>query len=146
MKRIGGEGEFVASEIFKTAREMNRPWKDFAVLYRSNAQSRIFEEALRRYGVPYKIVGGFSFLDLKEVKDVLSYWRLVANLKDDASLRRILNWPARGIGKAAIEALGDHAFKNGHSIFEVLYRRGKAGSEVRTGNRGFPRASGKTSK
>jgi superfamily I DNA/RNA helicase len=102
------------------AQEQKRPWKDFAVLYRSNAQARIFEEALRRYGVPYKIVGGFSFLDLKEVKDVLSYWRLVSNLKDDASLRRIINWPARGVGKSTIEALSDHAFKNEISIFEVL--------------------------
>ncbi|MCM2277879.1 MAG: UvrD-helicase domain-containing protein [Oligoflexia bacterium] len=116
------EAEWVAREIFDRAREQHRPWKDFAILYRSNAQSRSFEEALRRYAVPYKIVGGMSFLDRKEVKDVLSYWRLVANLKDDASLRRVLNWPARGIGKATIEALGTYAFENHLPIFEALER------------------------
>ena len=84
-----------------------RPWRDFAILYRSNvAQSRLFEEALRRRQIPYKIVGGMSFLDRKEIKDVLCYWRLVSNIKDDASLRRILNYPARGIGKTVIEKLG----------------------------------------
>jgi DNA helicase-2/ATP-dependent DNA helicase PcrA len=116
------EGEFVASEIFKIAQEQKRPWKDFAVLYRSNAQARIFEEALRRYGVPYKIVGGFSFMDLKEVKDVISYWKLVSNLKDDASLRRVINWPARGVGKSTIEGLSDHAFKNEISMFEAIHQ------------------------
>lgn len=114
------ESEFVAQEIFRLAQEEHRPWKDFAVLYRSNAQSRIFEEALRRYAVPYKIVGGFSFLDLKEVKDVLAYWRLLYNLKDDASLRRIVNWPARGIGKASLEQAGEFAFKSEVSLLDAF--------------------------
>jgi superfamily I DNA/RNA helicase len=114
------EAEFVAMEILNRQRERNLPWNDFAVLYRSNAQSRIFEEALRRNGVPYRIVGGYSFLDLKEVKDVLSYWRLIVNPLDDASLRRILNWPARGIGKSSIETLGEAAFKREIPLFEAL--------------------------
>jgi ATP-dependent DNA helicase Rep/DNA helicase-2/ATP-dependent DNA helicase PcrA len=114
------EGEFVAEEIARRAKQQNRPWKDFAILYRSNAQSRIFEEALRRKQVPYKMVGGMSFLDRKEVKDILSYWRLILNPKDDASLRRILNWPTRGIGKGSIEALGTHAFTHEISLFEAM--------------------------
>ncbi len=114
------ESEFVAEEIQRKATDHNRAWKDFAILYRSNAQSRVFEEALRRRGIPYRIIGGLSFLARKEVKDVLSYWRLIANHKDDASLRRILNWPARGIGKTSVEALGGYAFENGLPLFETL--------------------------
>lgn len=114
------EADYVAEEILKRARDHSRPWKDFAILYRSNAQSRVFEEALRRNTIPYKIVGGLSFLARKEVKDVLSYWRLVVNLKDDASLRRIINWPARGIGKSSIEALSSRAFSLQLPIFDCL--------------------------
>ena len=114
------EADFVAEEIMRRATDQTRPWKDFAILYRSNAQSRVFEEALRRRGVPYKIVGGLSFLARKEVKDVLSYWRLIVNPKDDASLRRILNWPARGIGKTSVEAIGTYAFENKLAISDAL--------------------------
>lgn len=114
------EAEYVAREIFTQSHEQNRPWKEFAILYRSNAQSRVFEEALRRHQIPYKIVGGMSFLDRKEVKDVLSYWRLIVNPKDDASLRRILNWPARGIGKASAEALFTYAFEKHIPILESI--------------------------
>jgi DNA helicase-2/ATP-dependent DNA helicase PcrA len=98
----------------------NQQWKNFAVLYRSNPQSRIFEEAFRRKKIPYKIVGGMSFLDRKEIKNVLCLWRLVVNHSDDASLRRILNWPARGIGKGAFEALNDHAFQSSLPLFSSL--------------------------
>lgn len=115
-----GESEFVAEQILSQSTENSRPWKDFAILYRSNAQSRVFEEALRRRAIPYKIVGGLSFLARKEVKDVLSYWRLAVNPKDDASLRRIINWPARGIGKSSIETLGSQAFSESVSFFEIL--------------------------
>jgi superfamily I DNA/RNA helicase len=114
------EAEYVSEEILRRAKEQDRPWKDFAVLYRSNAQSRLFEESLRRNQIPYKIVGGMSFLDRKEVKDVLSYWRLAANPDDDASLRRIINWPSRGIGRTTLEALGQHAFAQGSSVFPAL--------------------------
>ncbi|MGK5082363.1 UvrD-helicase domain-containing protein [Bdellovibrionota bacterium FG-1] len=117
------EAEFVAEKILEVRGQDElkpRPWKDFAVLYRSNAQSRLFEETLRRHRIPYKIVGGMSFLDRKEVKDVLSYWRLISNSGDDASLRRIINYPVRGIGKTAIEKLGGLAFEQGKPFFEFL--------------------------
>lgn len=114
------EAEVVATEIETRSREQNRPWGHFAVLYRSNAQSRTFEEALRRHRIPYKIVGGMSFLDRKEVKDTLSYWRVIANARDDASLRRIVNWPARGIGRTTIEAVGNAAFARGQPFFEAM--------------------------
>ncbi len=116
------EADFVAEEIGRQAKENTRPWKDFAVLYRSNAQSRVFEEALRRNGVPYKMVGGMSFLDRKEVKDTLSYLRVIVNHSDDASLRRILNWPARGIGKSSVEALSTVAFEEKKPLYELLPR------------------------
>lgn len=115
-----GEAEYVAREIFTHSNEQNRPWKDFAILYRSNSQSRVFEEALRRHQIPYTIVGGMSFLDRKEVKDVLSYWRLIVNPKDDTSLRRILNWPARGIGKSSAETLFTYAFEKHLPILEAI--------------------------
>jgi DNA helicase-2/ATP-dependent DNA helicase PcrA len=114
------EADYVAEEIHRRVQEQGKLWKDFAVLYRSNAQSRVFEEACRRKAIPYKMVGGLSFLARKEVKDVLSYWRLVSNSKDDAALRRILNWPTRGIGRTSIESLSNEAFAKGLSLFEVL--------------------------
>jgi superfamily I DNA/RNA helicase len=114
------EAKFVSEEVFRLAKEKNMPWRDFAVLYRSNAQSRIFEEEMRMLRVPYHIVGGYSFLDRKEVKNTLCYWRLVMNPKDDASLRRVVNWPARGIGKSSLEALGTQAFEKELSLFETM--------------------------
>lgn len=121
------EGEYVAGEIEKNARrasggvfETLRPWKDFAILYRSNTQARIFEEALRLRNIPYKIVGGMSYLDRKEIKDTLSYWRLIANPQDDAAFRRVINWPPRGIGRTSIEALNRAAVEKGSSLFDVL--------------------------
>jgi DNA helicase-2/ATP-dependent DNA helicase PcrA len=126
------EAEFVVEEILRRCKSPGGAdpgaqvdhsgvqWKDFAILYRSNSQSRVFEEALRRNGISYKIVGGLSFLARKEVKDVLSYWKLIVNPKEDASLRRIINWPTRGIGKTSIEALGTHAFAHQLPLFEVL--------------------------
>ena len=114
------EADFVGEEILRRSKDHTRPWSDFAILYRSNPQSRVFEEALRRKSIPYKIVGGMSFLDRKEVKNVLAYWRLVVNPKDDPALRRILNWPSRGIGKTSIDALGTESFQKEIALFEVL--------------------------
>lgn len=114
------EGDLVADEIFSQSKTAHRPWRDFAVLYRSNAQSRIFEESLRSRRIPYKIVGGMSFLERKEIKDALSYWRLIANPLDDASARRVLNWPTRGIGKTSIEALNRYSLENGISFTQAL--------------------------
>lgn len=122
-----GESDFVAEEILRLARTVEdgnvtqrRPWKDFAILYRSNPQSRVFEESLRMRQIPYKIVGTLSFLDRKEVKDVLSYWRLILNMQDDASARRVINWPVRGISRAALEAINEYCLKNQKQIVEVL--------------------------
>ena len=121
------EAVAVAEEILRRAQGrvddkdiQLRPWKDFAVLYRSNPQSRLFEEALRMRKIPYKIVGTLSFLDRKEIKDVLCYWRLIVNHKDDASARRIINWPPRGIGRTALETVNDQAFARSLSVFETL--------------------------
>ncbi|HCM39183.1 MAG: hypothetical protein A2Z97_06960 [Bdellovibrionales bacterium GWB1_52_6] len=119
------EARYVAEEIFRLAKEQKRRWSDFAVLYRSNTQSRVFEESLRLLRVPYKIVGGYSFLERKEVKNTLAYWRLASNPDDDASLRRVLNWPARGFGKTTLEALGNEAFSSGKSLYETLKRAGE---------------------
>ena len=120
------EAEIVADEILalSTSAEAGqitkiRRWKDFAILYRSNAQSRVFEDALRMRRIPYTIVGGMSFLERKEIKDFLSYLRLVVNPKDDASMRRVLNWPARGIGKTSIETLTRHSIQNQTTFFEA---------------------------
>jgi superfamily I DNA/RNA helicase len=131
------ESEFVAEEILKRSKEQGRLWKDFAILYRSNPQSRVFEEALRRRAIPYRIVGGLSFLARKEVKDVLAYWKLIANSKDDASLRRILNWPARGIGKTSVEALGGYAFANEIPIFEALAQATQLAPKAAAAVQGF---------
>lgn len=121
------EAEFVAEEILRRARTVvegritqDRPWKDFAILYRSNPQSRLFEEALRLRQIPYKMVGALSFLDRKEVKDLLCYWKVVVNPRDDASCRRILNWPTRGIGKGTIEAIHQEAVKRGVGFVEAI--------------------------
>lgn len=123
------EAETVADEILSLATTaadgriiQNRRWKEFAILYRSNSQSRLFEDALRMRKIPYKIVGGLSFLERKEIKDLLSYLRLSINPKDDASLRRILNWPARGIGKSSIETLSKHSIENRISFFEACHQ------------------------
>ena len=111
------EAKLVAEEILKLAQEnigghvrQVRPWKDFAILYRSNPQSRLFEEALRLHMIPYRIVGSLSFLDRKEIKDLLSYWRLIINPKDDAAARRVANWPARGFGKIVVGVVGEPMF------------------------------------
>jgi len=126
------EADFLGEEILRRTKDFSRPWGDFAVLYRSNSQSRVFEEALRRRTIPYKIVGGLSFLARKEVKDVLSYWRLIVNPSDDASLRRILNWPARGIGKTSIETLSTYAFENSIPIFKAIQNREALASRLQS--------------
>jgi len=127
------EGDFVANEILKRAQENQNPWGSFVILYRSNTQSRIFEEALRRNKIPYRIVGGQSFLERKEVKNVLCYWRLIANHNDDASLRRIFNWPTRGIGKSSFEVLADHAFKNQLSLFQSFEKASELAPRAQAG-------------
>lgn len=103
------EGNFVASQINKIKNKENKNFKDFAILYRTNAQSRIFEESLRRNDIPYKILGGTRFYDRKEIKDMLSYLKVLVNPTDSISLKRIINVPKRGIGDATVNKIANFA-------------------------------------
>jgi DNA helicase II / ATP-dependent DNA helicase PcrA len=113
------EGYLVANEIFDHRMQGHENYSDFAILYRTNAQSRVFEEILRKRNIPYKIYGGLSFYQRKEIKDILSYFRLIINTKDDESFKRIINYPARGIGSTTLSRLEDAAAASGCSIFEI---------------------------
>src|SRR5690606_16926400 len=99
------EGKFVADTIQEQKLRNHYSNKDFAILYRTNAQSRAFEESLRRMGIPYTIYGGISFYQRKEIKDLVAYLRLLVNPKDEEALKRIINYPARGIGKTTVDKL-----------------------------------------
>lgn len=114
------EGRFVASTIFeqKMTQQLNN--SDFAILYRTNAQSRAMEDALRKRDIPYRIYGGLSFYQRKEIKDVLSYLRLIINPKDEEALVRVINYPTRGIGATTVEKLNIAANHYKRSIFEVM--------------------------
>ncbi len=114
------EGTLVANSIFgyKMSRQLNN--KDFAILYRTNSQSRSIEEALRKQDIPYKIYGGLSFYDRKEVKDLLAYFRVVINPHDEQALLRIINYPARGIGKTTIERLMVVADERQKGIWDII--------------------------
>lgn len=114
------EASFVVSEIKRLAVAENRKYSDFAILYRMNALSRVFEETLMRSGVPYKIIGGLRFYDRKEIKDIVAYLRLINNLSDDYALKRIINVPKRGIGDTTFEKARQLAIEEGKSIFEVI--------------------------
>lgn len=113
------EASFVASEVRRLGRD-GRNYKEFAVLYRTNAQSRNFEEAFMREGIPYRIIGGLKFYDRKEVKDILAYLRLVNNPFDEVSLRRIINVPKRAIGDTTVEKLAQAARDNEETIFDLM--------------------------
>jgi DNA helicase-2/ATP-dependent DNA helicase PcrA len=114
------EGFSVANLISDSVYREHTEYKEHAILYRTNMQSRIFEEALRRRNIPYKIYGGTSFYQRKEIKDVLAYYKLVVNLKDDESLRRIINYPKRGIGDSTIDKLTEYATENNLSIWDAI--------------------------
>ena len=113
------EAAYVANEI-KFLRQLGRSYDDFAVLYRTNAQSRLFEDAMKRARIPYQILSGFSIYERKETKDMISYMRLVVNPKDDIALERIINEPKRGIGPTTFAKYRALASVNGTSIFECL--------------------------
>ncbi len=114
------EAYFVANEIQKLKNAENREYKDFAILYRMNAQSRVVEEMLVKEGIPYKILGGLRFYDRKEIKDIIAYLRLIQNPSDDVSLKRIINVPKRGIGDATVDTAEGLAAKRGCSIFSII--------------------------
>lgn len=114
------EGRFVADTIKEQQLRNHYANKDFAVLYRTNAQSRSFEESLRRLNIPYKLVGGTSFYQRKEIKDLLAYLRVVVNPKDEENLKRIINYPARGIGKTTIEKILVRANEADVSFWDVI--------------------------
>ena len=116
----GEEGRFVASSIFENKMQNQLPNGDFAILYRTNAQSRAMEDALRKKEIPYRIYGGLSFYQRKEIKDVLAYLRLLINPKDEEALKRVINYPARGIGQTTMDRLSIAANQYGKSIFEVI--------------------------
>jgi DNA helicase-2/ATP-dependent DNA helicase PcrA len=114
------EGFLVAGHISDLRFREQLEHKDFAILYRTNAQSRIFEESLRRMNIPYKVYGSLSFYQRKEIKDLLAYFRITVNPRDDESLKRIINYPMRGIGKTTLDKLNAYAEKLDTPIWEVL--------------------------
>lgn len=114
------EGRYVADQIRSLQHREGREYSEFAILYRTNAQSRVFEECLMREGVPYKIVGGHKFYDRREIKDALCYLRLIQNTKDDVSLMRVINTPKRGIGAKSLEAIAVYAVENEISMYEAI--------------------------
>jgi DNA helicase-2/ATP-dependent DNA helicase PcrA len=113
------EGFLVVNEIFQKRMAEHDNYADFAILYRTNAQSRVFEEVLRKRNIPYKIYGGLSFYQRKEIKDLLAYFRLTINQKDDESFKRVINYPARGIGATTLGKLEEFAAQNNCSMFAV---------------------------
>lgn len=114
------EAQFVVGKIKEYVESGKRRYEDFAVLYRTNAQSRMIEEMLLKANIPYKIVGGLKFYDRKEIKDLLAYLRLIANPNDDISFTRIINVPKRGIGASSLEKISRYASENGISLFQAL--------------------------
>ena len=122
----GDEATFVARQAI-ALHDDGRAWRDLAVLYRTNAQSRVVEEAMMRLGVPYKVVGGTRFYDRREVKDAMAYLRAVVNPADEVSLKRVLNVPKRGVGDASVAKLDAYAAANGVGFVEALRRADDAG-------------------
>lgn len=114
------EARFVAQQIFETRMQHRLFHKEFAILYRTNAQSRTLEEALRRQNIPYRIYGGTSFYQRKEIKDMLAYLRLTVNHRDEEALKRVINYPVRGIGKTTIDRLLVLADENKTSVWEIV--------------------------
>lgn len=126
------EGKFVADSIQEQKLRNHYSNKDFAILYRTNAQSRAFEEALRRMGIPYTIYGGISFYQRKEIKDLVAYLRLIVNPKDEEALKRVINYPARGIGKTTVDKLILAANENNISVWEVMVNAARYGFRAGT--------------
>lgn len=131
----GEEGRYVASTIFEQKMQKQLANNQFAILYRTNAQSRAMEDALRKKDIPYRIYGGLSFYQRKEIKDVLAYLRLVINPKDEEALVRVINYPARGIGDTTVEKLTVAANHYKRSIFEVMEHIDKIDLKLNAGTK-----------
>ena len=114
------EGDIVASQISKLHRREQVPYDEIAILYRTNAQSRIFEEVMRKKNIPYRVYGGLSFYQRKEVKDVIAYFRLVVNPNDEEAFKRIINYPTRGIGDTTVAKIIGAASQHGVSLWDVI--------------------------
>ena len=114
------EAAIVAKDVKRIRREDGCQYSDFAILYRTNAQSRSFEEEFRKQGIPYRIYGGLSFYQRKEIKDIIAYFRLVANPDDEEAIKRIINYPARGIGATTVLKIADCAHQNQVSFWQVI--------------------------
>ena len=127
------EGRYVASSIFAFKMEEQRKNDDFAILYRTNAQSRAMEDALRKRDIPYRIYGGLSFYQRKEIKDILAYLRLVVNPNDEESLKRIINYPPRGIGQTTVDKLVVASKNHNLPLFETLDRARELGVPINSG-------------
>ncbi len=129
------EGKLVAEEIMQQRSTKGLNWHDFAILYRTNAQSRSMEEALRKMGTPYKIYGGLSFYQRKEIKDLIAYFRLTFNPNDEEALKRVINYPKRGIGDTTVDHIIVSADKHNITAFEVIinpaqYLEGRTAAKV----------------
>ena len=129
------EGRMVANAIFDKKHEEGRQYSDFAILYRTNSQSRSFEESLRKLNLPYKIYGGLSFYQRKEVKDLIAYFRLSANQNDEEALKRVINYPKRGIGQTTIEQIVIAASQHEVSLWDVISSPNQFPISITTGAR-----------
>ena len=127
------EAAIVAKDVKRIRREDGCQYSDFAILYRTNAQSRSFEEEFRKQGIPYRIYGGLSFYQRKEIKDIIAYFRLVANPDDEEAIKRIINYPARGIGATTVQKIADCAHQNQVSFWEVIGAPERYGLAVNKG-------------
>ena len=131
----GEEGRFVANSIFEHKMQDQIPNEDFTILYRTNSQSRAIEDSLRKKGIDYRIYGGLSFYQRKEIKDTLGYLRLLINSKDEEALKRVINYPARGIGQTTIDRLSLAANHYKKSIFEILLNLDKIDIKINSGTK-----------
>lgn len=129
-----GEGQFVAGQIYQLHSSGKRKLSDIAILYRTNAQSRVIEETLLKAGLNYNIVGGTKFYDRKEIKDILAYLRLVSNPDDDISFTRIVNVPKRGVGATSLEKIASYAAMNGLSFFQAIQQVDFIGVSAKAAN------------
>ncbi len=128
------EGKAISNMIFETKHQEQLPHSAFAILYRTNAQSRSFEESLRKLNLPYKIYGGLSFYQRKEIKDLLAYFRLTANPADEEALKRVINYPKRGIGQSTIEKMTIAASDYGVSLWDIISAPTKYPTDISSGS------------